>query len=216
MKLYNLKLLHIFVLACMFHISNKCQAQTRNVLVKYKDIIEFIVPDNLEVRNENSIVSEYIDSGYKVLNINTPDIALQPVGTNDNVKETHKEYARILIHHVKGDYMNNSEFGNLTKDELVLLETSFQYELQKSQDTLAGFQIIERYPIETIKVNGKNCIKGTYIRKGASNQPLVLVQVYKFFSSNDHIELTLSFRIKDQNKWSCALNKFLQSFQFLK
>jgi len=77
----------------------------------------------------------------------------------------------------------------------------------------ASIKLIYWYPSEFGSVNGLSFIKISYTRQMADN-PVVKVDSYKFFNTDEAVEITLSYRLSERELWENDFMNVINTFSF--
>jgi hypothetical protein len=196
------------------------------------DIGEIAIPPTLELRDESSIVTLYVDNirdyvyerNYErkkvdITKLVKPQLTFQPQGMDNLDKTAFSKYARVILKYQqgkKGDFYKWNEKFNFSSSELKEIDN---YAKQQVRDeiTMMGVltvvKLIKWYPIEYVTINELSCMKISYTRQ-MENEPIVRVDKYRFFNSSEIVEFTVSYRMSESNIWASDFNKIAGTFSF--
>lgn len=190
-------------------------------LYEIANIGKLAVPPTLELRDDNSftaLAADIIHDSYvthKKIEITKSQLVFQPKGSNELDKEAFSKYSRILINYNKGEYGDfykwneKYEFTDLEYKEL---DEYFKEEVVTPM-SLLNIKLINWYPLEFGNVNGLSYIKISFTRQMANN-PIVKVVRYKFFNTDEAVEITLSYRLSESDIWESDFSNVINTFSF--
>ena len=190
-------------------------------LYEIENIGEIAIPPTLEIRGDNSVHKLKIDkrreyyANYLKIDIFESDVVFQPKGMDDFDIGAIEKYARVLIHHHKGepgDFPRLNEGSEMSVSEQKELDQYFREELKGSM-SLVNTKLLEWEPLKIGEVNGASYIKLSYTRQKANN-PAVKVETCKLFNDDEAVELTISYRIAESDIWEADLNRIIDTFSF--
>jgi len=119
-------------------------------------------------------------------------------------------YARLMISTVSGAGVKLfCESSPLTATDLILGNTEIKKQYEAEMVSL-NLKIIRWLPIEFKKINGMCVLHISYIRSGFKSN--VKVDSYGFFNNDLQHNLTLSYRVNEENIWKKDFEKILNSF----
>lgn len=191
------------------------------ILYDIENIGQIALPPTLELRDDNSFVAQGMGKiqdyyvTHKKIKMLKPQIYFQPKGMDNLEKEALSKYARVLITYIKGedgDFFKWNEKFELTDSELQELDSYFKDEVVSPMDVM-NIKLIKWYPLEFGSVNGLSYMKMSFTRQMGSN-PIVRVDNYKFYNSDEAIELTLSYRLSESDTWKDDFSKVIKTFDF--
>ncbi len=189
-------------------------------IVEIADLGLISIPSTLEVREDGSTIDVFNTVGksviYELSGITEPNtesnLVIQQKGLNEANTDAFSSYARVMIN------IYNLEEGSFPRryESLNLSEGDLQDIKDQSQETLnqasAVFDIeIRDTTIEEVQVNRMNAIKFSLIR-AISDNPEVYMEQYKFFNYNQMIEIILSYRMNESNKWEDDFSEIINTF----
>lgn len=190
-------------------------------LYEIENIGQLAVPPTLELRDDNSftaLAADIIHDSYvthKKIEMTKSQLVFQPKGSNELDKEAFSKYARIMITYSKGEYGDfykwNEKF-ELTESEYKELDDYFKNEVVNPM-AMMNIKLIKWYPLEFGNVNGLSYMKTSFTRQMSDN-PIVKVDKYNFFNSNEAVEITLSYRITESEIWKDDFSKVINTFSF--
>lgn len=186
-----------------------------------ENIGKIAIPQTMELRDDNSFISlatEIVRDNIEVHNkikMTKSQLIFQPKGGNELDKDAFSKYSRILINYTKGNngdfYKWNERFDFSPSDEKELNEY-FKKEAVAPMEAF-GIKLIKWYPLEFSSVNGLSYIKTSFTRQMRDN-PVVRVDKYNFYNFDESIEITLSYRLSENDKWASDFNKCINYFDF--
>ena len=190
-------------------------------LYEIENIGQLAVPPTLELRDDNSftaLAADIIHDSYvthKKIEMTKSQLVFQPKGSNELDKEAFSKYARIMITYSKGEYGDfykwNEKF-ELTESEYKELDDYFKSEVVNPM-AMMNIKLIKWYPLEFGNVNGLSYMKTSFTRQMSDN-PIVKVDKYNFFNSDEAVEITLSYRITESEIWKDDFSKVINTFSF--
>ena len=142
---------------------------------------------------------------------NQDDLYIQQKGLNNFQQSAFETYARVIIEtEISGDgeYETLDSKYYASSSELKELD-----EILKPQFENPYTKIIDWFPISTIDINDIRALLIHYTRVGNTKDEFpVDVKMYKFQNYNRLHTVTISYRIRDKQKWAKSLNDVLKSF----
>ena len=117
-----------------------------------------------------------------------------------------------MLFHLYGDFYKWNEKYEFTNSEYKELDEYFKDEVVTPM-TLMNIKLINWYPLEFGNVNGLSYIKISFTRQMANN-PIVKVIGYKFFNTDEAVEITLSYRLSESEIWEADFSKVINTFSF--
>lgn len=204
--------------------------ETNNNFTSYEfEAYSLSVPNTLELRNENSMMSLIKeiskDKLETIKKIDTGDVnfVFQPAGTDnlqnpDRRKKALDLYARVLISYEKATqdkFFSWDDDITYSQDEYNKVNKLFKENLLSSvkQNSQTGIELVS---IDDIEI-GKNAnkfvyFKQQYIRKGL-NGDILVIDCY-LHNSNEMVNLIISYRISESTLWESDFNKIIDTFSF--
>lgn len=178
------------------------------------------IPETLEVREDGSgldvLSKNFNETIYEISGLTEPNtdssLVIQQKGLDDFESSAFSSYARIMIniYNLESEELPaRSEKLNLSEYDLELLRDQSVATIEEAAEyfncSLGAVTIEETY------VNRMNAIKVTYSRSCREN-PEVYVQQYKFFNSDQIVEIILSYRTEEENKWPEDFSRIMNTF----
>lgn len=189
-------------------------------IVNIENLGLIAIPRTLEVREEGGtldvISKSFKETMYKISGLTDPNsdssIVIQQSGLDNLKSDSFSSYARIMINIFnleadelpqRGDRLNLSleDLKFLKEDSMKTLEEAAEYFNCSLGET----------KIEEVYVNRMNALKFTYYRTCREN-PEVYVQQYKFFNSDQIVEIILSYRVNESNLWEEDFSRIVDTF----
>ncbi|GET29508.1 hypothetical protein SD074_17100 [Prolixibacter sp. SD074] len=186
--------------------------------VKIENIGTISIPPTMELRDDNSFVALVADRARDALapkiriQMKKSKLIFQPKGQNKMIKGSFDEYSRILINvtnDVSGDYY--SQRSDLSEEEIQTLNDYYLSEISTGMKAFHA-KIVRWYPFEVRKINGKGAFRIAYIRQLGNSKP-VSVQEYVFFNHGKKIDITLSYRQTEKDKWEKDFSNVINTFR---
>ena len=183
----------------------------RWMTVKMNDEIEFQIPPNLEIQNDNykNMVKKVDPHGFNILNApGRKRMVVQQKGLNYFSKEALSHYVRAVLEIFEfpdefpkfGEPLNLSnkeveEFGNMVVQEgrEIPLTSGGKTEIMKITAVTT--------PARVVRVNGVECIFVAYDSK-LGNRPVVKNDVYFFFNRRKIYRLMTMIRSTEFSLWT--------------
>ena len=136
---------------------------------------------------------------------------IQQKGLNNFQQSAFNTYVRIII---ETEIVGDGEFETLdSKYSLTKSEVKELDEIFKPQFENPLTKIIEWFPISTVDINNNRALLIHYTRVGNTKDKFpVDVKMYKFQNYSRLHTLTISYRIRDKQKWAILLGDILNSF----
>lgn len=190
-------------------------------LYEIENIGQLAIPSTLELRDDNSftaLAADIIHDSYvthKKIEMTKSQLVFQPKGSNELDKEAFSKYSRILINYNKGEYGDFYKWNEkyeFTDSEYKELDEYFKDEVVTPM-SLMNIKLINWYPLEFGNVNGLSYIKISFTRQMANN-PIVKVVGYKFFNTDEAVEITLSYRLSESEIWESDFSNVINTFSF--
>lgn len=168
------------------------------------------VPNTVELRNKNDLYSQEVKDvkwhGYK---INLNNVAFQQKGLAINAPEAFETYCRILVNYEKGDvgdFYKATEYEELGGDEIAYLQG------QVKQGCIAtGYRMIGEPNVCWVRIGNIYGLEIEYVRTGMDGNQ-VQVCTYSFFNDNETVTITLSYWVKDREKWEKDFQNVIRTF----
>lgn len=215
-----MKKFSVIVLFILFSFGLCCQdlASQNWLKVKVNTICEFMIPNEMELRDDGSFISTLSDTYLKEIKYSgkKPSIIIQPKGMNEMSSESFRKYARIiLIVQVgkAGEFYRCNEKFVFTANEKKELNQIFKTEVEQSLDKVGG-KISFWYPFELIEINGLTTFKIAY--EYTSTRGTVVVRAYKLYNYDMALEFVLSCRKSDEQYWQDKYANVINTFNFEK
>jgi hypothetical protein len=175
------------------------------------------IPPTMEI--QSGIYKEIIDplkpeimKSMGILSNPNYNIIIQQKGLNDLERSGFQRYARVMINTDMGDfdtlYFNISEY---TSADIIELNNIFQSST-RSSIAGTGLKLVNWFPLKLETINNMSCIHISYTRQ-LSNNPTVLVNIYKFQNVDKMYTLTLSYRLNEEEYWKDDFEIILNSFR---
>ena len=98
---------------------------------------------------------------------------------------------------------------NLSSEDLQLLKEDSDSTLEEASEYF-GCSIGET-TIDEVYVNRMNALKFTYSRTCRDN-PEIYVEQYKFFNSDQIVEIILSYRLTESDRWEKDFSRIIDTF----
>lgn len=172
-------------------------------IVTFKGLYEFELPHNLKVKDIK--VQDRFKKQKTITHVNSANLILQPL--ESGVAEVKIKYER------SSEYIDEKQLESFSKIDLKYLEKT-HYELYEYHEKYTeGVHIIEKYPLEIIKINGKSCLRGSFVSQ-EGRDPKVFTQIYEFYGGYDTLEIKMDFIIEEEFEWGPSFLKLIQSFKF--
>jgi hypothetical protein len=189
-------------------------------IIEITDLGLISIPKTLEVREDGSTVDVVSTATkaviYKLSNITEPNaesnLVIQQKGLNEASRESFSSYARVMIniHNLEeGSFPKRYEKFNLSDDDLEEIKDQSMETLNQASAILDVE--IRDTTIEEVQINRMSAIRFTLIRSLKGN-PEVYLEQYKFFNDNQMVEIILSYRINESEKWAEDFSKIINTF----
>jgi len=200
---------------------NETDIPTDWTVFEIEKIGRIAIPPTMELRDDNSFISLVADIVrdnllvHKKIEMTKSKLIFQPKGSNDLDEDAFSKYSRILMNYSNGEpgdfYKWNEKFDFSTSDEKELNE----YFKQEIVEPMAAMDIklIKWYPLEFSSINGLSYMKTSFTRQMRDN-PVVRVDKYNFFNYDESVEITLSYRLSENNIWASDFSKVINYFDF--
>lgn len=174
-------------------------------LVLFNGIYEFELPPELKLRDK--VIKNRFEKTKTTTVVNSNKLFLEPLK---------KGYAEVLIDYKKKNYkIDNSFYDSFSKKDIEDLGEQFYSIYHSREKFIDGFKIIEKYPVEIISINGKNCIRGSFFSQ-MDKEPMIFTQIYNFYGGYNTVQMTMNYRVEDESKWGKPFYRLIESFKFLK
>lgn len=181
---------------------------------EFSNAFTMSVPNTVELRNKNDLYSQEVKNvrwhGYK---INLNNVAFQQKGLAVNSPEAFETYCRILVNYEKGnagDFYKATEYEELGAEDILYLQKSV-----KQGNEAAGNEIIGEPEICWIKIGNIYALEFGYVRSGTEDNR-VQVYTYSFFNNDETVTITLSYWVKDREKWEKDFQNLIRTFAWNK
>lgn len=210
----------LYIISTFLVISNYVSYSQPTTMELYKivNVGTISIPTNMEIQSGNyKKASDLFQTeqnknlGYEIFDNR---VVFQQIGLNNQEKQSFASYARVILETNISNYgdfekLNVKISANMT--ELKELNDLFRNQVQGSFSG-SGLKMISWNGVSVITVNGKSCIKTSYIRQ-LENRPFVIVNVYRFQNNDRMHTLTLSYSQDDETTWKPLFLKILNSFR---
>ena len=189
-------------------------------IVNIENLGMIAIPKTLEVREEGSTLDvlskSYNEVVYKISGLDEPNtdssMVIQQAGLDAREDDSFASYARIMIniYNLESDELpKRSERLNLSNEDLQLLKEDSDSTLEEASEYF-GCSIGET-TIDEVYVNRMNALKFTYSRTCRDN-PEIYVEQYKFFNSDQIVEIILSYRLTESDRWEKDFSRIIDTF----
>ncbi len=209
-----------YIISAFLVLSHAVSYSQSTTMENYKvvNVGTISIPSNMEMQSGNyKKVSELFQAEQtKRLGNEIFDnrVVFQQKGLNNLEKQNFATYARVILE------TNISNYGDFEKlnvqfsasaAELKELNDQFR---EQVQDSFAGtgLRMIRWNGVSVTTVNGKSCIKTSYVRQ-LENRPFVTVNIYRFQNNDRMHTLTLSYSQDDETTWKPLFSNILNSFR---
>lgn len=185
-------------------------------VVSIRDICSFIVPSNMEVREDGALADKAAKKFYssKEVTYNNNSIILQPKGFDNINKTATGLYGRIIVsleQGKKGEYVTISE---MSKEDIDLAKYMI-IEILKDNARKYQMSILNHSSVSIKKIGEKLAFYHNYTRKSARGKMSpVFVQEYRVLDDDKAIQITLSYRSTEKEIWESGFNEFIKSLKF--
>lgn len=230
---------HLFfpIAVCLFMMHTICPAQTvEKGWQEYSisGICSFSIPPTLELRDDGSYMgllkstfdnSDYMNQMREELDCESTSYScvFQPVGMNENfdsekLKNASKVYARILISVENEDEITENDIKTLTQTDIDDLNGIYQNEIEHGFEKMlqaSPFICTGQFkwiPLRRKFIGGKYCLVIEFYRPG--NKGETHVTQYRFYVKGKYIEVTLSYKESERNRWKNDFDKFPNTIHF--
>ena len=192
--------LSIFFSLCMFTSAQNWE------IYELKGIGKISIPASLELRDKKSIVQKIYDNSIKqfeqTYKVDFPPSTLtfQPVGINSTGKS--ENYSRVIYtitRGKKGDFPDSKYLNTISKTDKNQLDELYRKETISSLKKI-NIDMLKWFPPEIISIKGVAAYKTSYNRRLGTN-PVVYVESYRIFNNDLSIDITLSYRVEESEKW---------------
>ena len=198
----------------------------------FSNVFSISIPPTMEMRNDLSITGKMInafhDSQIFQLMCEECDIfyeksqiIFQPLGMNSNnrqiVAEATATYARILFDFGYNDGVSQRDISRMTRSDFMeydeIVGKRYQTEYECMNNFLNSEAKLIWYPSKKLKINGKYCIAIEYDRTGLEG--IVKVKKYIFLYDGKEIDVTMSYRGSEKNKYADDFEGVINSFKII-
>ena len=212
--------------------SNNFQTHPEWPSYSFPNVFSISIPPTMEMRDDLSITGKMIDAFHDSqifkmmcdecdIFYEKSQIVFQPCGMNSNnrqvVADATATYARILFDFGYNEGMSQRDIREMNRsdfkeyDEIVGKQYQAEYEcLNSLLNRDANFVW---YPSKKMKINGKYCIAIEYDRAGVEG--MVKVKKYIFLYDGKEIDVTLSYRKGEKEKYEKDFEDVIGSFRIL-
>lgn len=177
------------------------------------------IPPTMELRDDNSfvalaadIVKDKISNKLKI-ELTRSDVIFQPKGLNERSGEALKNYSRILINVTKGkpdDFYKYNESYNFSASEKKEMDDYFREETERPMKDF-NIKLLKWYPFEIVEINDMSVFKMSFLRQMGNNEP-VYVEGYTFNNYDERIEITLSYRESEKDRYAKDFSNVVKTF----
>lgn len=198
----------------------------------FPDVCTISVPSTMEVRDDNSIVGVLFDAAHNSnifklmcdecdLFWNKSKIVFQPTGMNSydrqEVADALSTHARILIDFAYNEGLGQYDIKNMTRADLREYNEIVGAKYKSEYECMDGYMNKETtfiwHPVKKLKINDKYCLALEYDRSGLKG--MVKVKKYIFLFDGKEIDVTMSYRISDKDKYEKDFKKVIKSFKLI-
>lgn len=196
----------------------------------FPNVFSISIPPTMEMRNDLSITGKMINAFHDSqifqmmcdecdLFYEKSQIVFQPLGMNSNnrqvVTEATATYARILFDFGYSDGVSQRDIRKMTRSDFKeydeIVGKQYQTEYECMNDFLNREAKLIWHPSKKMKINGKYCIAIEYDRTGLEG--LVNVKKYIFLYDGKEIDVTMSYRESEKEKYADDFEKVIKSFK---
>ena len=198
----------------------------------FPNVFSISIPPTMEMRNDLSITGKMINAFHDSqmfqmmcdecdIFYEKSQIVFQPLGMNSNnrqiVAEATATYARILFDFGYNDGVSQRDISSMTRsdfkeyDEIIGKQYQTEYECMNA--------ILNReakfvwHPSKKMRINGKYCIAIEYDRTGLEG--IVKVKKYIFLYDGKEIDVTMSYRESEKEKYANDFEEVIKSFNII-
>ncbi len=174
------------------------------------------IPPTLEIREEDSSLDLINKSAknlvYKLMGEEEGDliIVFQQKGLNDDNRDAYKSYARVMItiFDLEDDTVSK-RWEALRFYELAILKQASLYTLTEASESFdCKFKDTD---FRERTINHMNSTEFTFTRSCRGN-PEIYVEQYKFNNFNERVEVILSYRVNEKERWEKDFQKIIETF----
>lgn len=179
---------------------------------EFGDAFKISVPPTVELRSDNDDYTKALN--HLNLNINEDNIIFQQAGLSKQDPNAQKQYCRIMIEYMKGDYgdfMKSTETETLDSEWKSLLQDFVTGSIGPYSKQMGTTQY------KWVTINGAKAIQLDYKRTGAnfdSSIPVVC-RVGIFQNSNEMIKVILSYRENESNIWADDFKDVFETIEWI-
>ena len=198
----------------------------------FPNVFSISIPPTMEMRNDLSITGKMINAFHDSqifqmmcdecdLFYEKSQIVFQPLGMNSNncqvVAEATATYAHILFDFGYNDGVSQRDIRKMTRSDFKeydeIVGKQYQTEYECMNDFLNREARLIWHPSKKMKINGKYCIAIEYDRTGLEG--LVNVKKYIFLYDGKEIDVTMSYRASEKEKYAKDFEEVINSFKIL-
>lgn len=198
----------------------------------FPNVFSISIPPTMKMRNDLSITGKMINAFHdsQVFQMMCDEcdifyeksqIVFQPLGMNSNnrqiVAEATATYARILFDFGYNDGVSQRDISRMTHSDFMeydeIVGKRYQTEYECMNNFLNNEAKLIWYPSKKLKINGKYCIAIEYDRTGLEG--LVKVKKYIFLYDGKEIDVTMSYRESEKNKYADDFEGVINSFKII-
>lgn len=172
------------------------------------------VPNTVELRNKNDLYSQEVKSirwhGYR---INLDNVVFQQKGLSINSSEAFKTYCRVLVNYEKGnarDFYKATEYEELGGEEIAYLQEQIKHGC-----IATGHRMVGEPNVCWVRIGKIYGLETEYVRTGTEGNR-VQIYTYSFFNDNETVTITLSYWVKDREKWEKDFQNVIRTFAWNK
>lgn len=164
----------------------------------------FDIPPTMEI--QSGLYKEFVNKLQNELKVKGPKFVAQQNGMNE-MNQVSKHYARVLVDEAE----RGGDFSTVTSEEVNEYTTALKQELEIGLAKTGG-KLIELLSAKIEVLNGMYCFHYCYKRQ-INDNPIVIVNTYRFQTNDKAYTLTLSYRINESDIWESDFNLILKSFR---
>ena len=199
----------------------------------FPNICSISVPPTMEVRNDNSLTGQFYDAAYNSnifhmmcdecdLFYEKSKVIFQPKGLNSNdvqkILEANSTYARIIIDFSYNEGLGQNDIKSMTRADLKEYDKIVGTKYKNDYECMSNFTNTEAkliwHPVKKMKINGIYCLALEYDR--SEIQGMVKVKKYIFLYDGKEIDVTMSYRECDKEKYKKDFEEAIESFEIYK
>lgn len=197
----------------------------------FPNVFSISIPPTMEMRNDLSITGKMINAFHdsKIFHMMCDEcdifyekskVIFQPVGMNSNERQVIAKasaiYARILINFDYNDEMGQRDIKFMTRSDFKeydkIVGERYKTEYECMFPYLSNKTFVW-HPSKKMKINGKYCIVNEYERMGLDG--MVKIKKYIFLYDGKVIEITMSYRESEKEKFADDFEEVINSFKII-